>query len=187
MLKFRTAALSAAAVIGFATFAAAQAPAQKDTAHRGMRGQRHGQAEGMRRGGMRGQRGQRGELGRGNRGEFVKDLNLTDAQKSRIKAIHEKYQPQMKKLREDARAQFGTLRDARQKGDTSAAARARFRIQREQLQTRVRALRQQQQNEVRAVLTAEQRSKWDAAQKKRDERMKTRQERMKDRRGGRRA
>src|SRR5215207_10872279 len=110
MLKFRTAALSAAAVIGLATFAAAQAPAPKDTAHRGMRGQRHGQAEGMRRGGMR---GQRGELGRGNRGEFVKDLNLTDAQKSRIKAIHEKYQPQMKKLREDARAQFGTMRDGR--------------------------------------------------------------------------
>ena len=183
MLKFRTAALSAAAVLGFASFAAAQAPAQKDAGHRGMRGERHGQAEGMRRGGMR---GQRGEFGR-QRGEFVKDLNLTDAQKTRIKAIHEKYQPQMKKLREDARAQFGTMRDGRQKGDTSAAARDRFRAQREQLQTRVRALRQQEQNEVRAVLTAEQRTKWDAAQKKREEGMKKRNERMKDRRGGRRA
>ena len=183
MLKFRTAALSAAAVIGFATFAAAQAPAQKGTGHRGMRGERQGQAEGMRRGGMRGQRGE----GRGQRGEFVKDLNLTDTQKSRIKAIHDKYQPQMKKLREDARAQFGTMRDARQKGDTSAAARARFQAQRDQLQTRIRALRQQEQNEVRALLTAEQRTKWDAAQKKREEGMKKRQERMKDRRGGRRA
>ena len=183
MLKFRTAALSAAAVVGFAAFAGAQTPAQKDTAHRGMRGERHGQAEGMRRGGIRGQRGE----GRGQRGEFVKDLNLNDTQKSRIKAIHEKYQPQMKKLREDARAQFGTMRDGRQNGDTSAAARDRFRAQREQLQNRVRALRQQEQNEVRAVLTAEQRTKWDAAQKKREEGMKKRQDRMKNRRGDRRA
>ena len=183
MLKFRTAALSAAAVVGFAVFAGAQTPAPKDTAHRGMRGQHHGKAEGMRRGGMRGQRGE----GRGNRGEFVKDLNLSDTQKSRIKAIHEKYQPQMKKLREDARAQFGTMRDARQKGDTSAAAQARIRAQREQFQNRVRAVRQQEQNEIRAVLTAEQRTKWDAAQKKREEGMKQRQERMKERRGGRRA
>lgn len=184
MLKFRTAALSAAAVIGFAVFAGAQTPAQKDTANRGMRGQHQGRAEGMRRGGMR---GERGAFGRGERGELVKDLNLTDAQKSRIKAIREKYQPQMKQLREDARAQLGTMRDARQKGDTSAAARARFQAQREQLQTRMRALRQQEQNEVRAVLTAEQRTKWDAAQKKREEGMKKRQERTKDRRGGRRA
>ena len=184
MLKFRTAALSAVAVVGFAAFAGAQTPAQKDTAHRGMRGERQGQIQGKARGGMR---GQRGELGRRNHGNFIKDLNLTDAQKTRIKAIHDKYQPLQKQLREDARAQFGTMRDARQKSDTSAAARDRFRAQREQFQTRARALRQQEQNEVRAVLTADQRAKWDAAQKKREDGMKQRQDRMKQRKGGRRA
>lgn len=183
MLKFRTAAMSAVAVVGLAAFAGAQTPAPKDTAHRGMRGDRHGQMEGMRRGGMRGQRGQFGR----HQGQFIKDLNLTDAQKTRIKAIHEKYQPQLKKLREDGRAQFKAIRDSRQKGDTTAAARERFRAQRDQLQNRVRALRQQEQNEVRAVLTADQRAKWDAAQKKREEAMKQRQERMQQRRGGRRA
>ena len=184
MLKFRTAALSAVAVAGLASFAGAQTPAQKDTAERGMRGERHGQVQGKARGGMR---GQRGELGRRNRGDFIKDLNLTDAQKSRIKAIRDKYQPQQQKLREDARAQFGTTRDARQKGDTSAAARDRFRAQREQFQTRARALREQEQNEVRAVLTADQRARWDAAQEKREDGMKQRQQKMQQRRGGRRA
>jgi len=180
MLKFRTAALSAVAVVGLAVVASAQTPAPKDSPHRGMRGERHGQMDGMHRGGMRGQRGQA-------RGEFVKDLNLTDAQKTRIKAIHDKYQPQLRKLREDSRAQFKGIRDARQKGDTSAAARERFRAQREQFQNRARAIRLQEQNEIRAVLTAEQRTKWDAAQKKREDAMKQRQDRMQQRRGGKRA
>jgi Spy/CpxP family protein refolding chaperone len=171
--------MSAVAVVGFAAFAGAQTPAPKDSAHRGMRGERHGKVEGQRR-------GMRGQFGR-QRGEFIKDLNLTDAQKTRIKAIHEKYQPQYKKIREDGRAQFESLRTARQKGDTSAAARERFRVQREQFQNRSRTIRQQEQNEIRAVLTAEQRTRWDAAQKKREDAMKNRQERMKERRGGKRA
>lgn len=182
-MKFRTAAVSAAAVIGLAVIAGAQVPAKPDSAHRGDRGGRHGDIGGMRRGGMH--RG--GMRGFGGEGRLMKDLNLTDAQKSRIKAIHEKYQPQLKKLREDGRAQFKAIRDSRQKGDTTAAARERFRAQRDQLQNRVRALRQQEQNEVRAVLTADQRAKWDAAQKKREDAMKQRQERMQQRRGGRRA
>jgi Spy/CpxP family protein refolding chaperone len=187
MLKFRTAALSAVAVVGLAVAAGAQTPAQKDTTHHGIRGERHGQMDGRHRGAMRGHRGQIGRRNAERRGEFVKDLNLTDAQKTRIKSIHEKYQPQLKKLREDARTQFKGIRDARQKGDTSAAARERFRAQREQFQNRVRTLREQEQNEVRAVLTADQRAKWDAAQKKRENAMKQRHERMQQRRGGKRA
>ncbi|HEX6574069.1 MAG TPA: Spy/CpxP family protein refolding chaperone [Gemmatimonadaceae bacterium] len=184
MVKFRTAAMSAVATIAFAAYAGAQTPAPKDSAHRGMRGDRQGQVDGRKRGehrGMRAQRGQRGEFGR-QRGEFVKDLNLTDAQKSRVKTIHEKYRPQFEKLRADGRAQFESMRNAREKGDTSKVTRDRFRAQREQFQTRAKALRQQQQNEIRAVLTADQRAKWDAAAKKREDAMKKRQERMKDRR-----
>jgi Spy/CpxP family protein refolding chaperone len=83
--------------------------------------------------------------------------------------------------------QFKAIRDARQKGDTSAAARERFRAQREQFQNRVRALREQERNEIRAVLTADQRAKWDAAKAKRENAMKQRHERMQQRRGGKRA
>jgi Spy/CpxP family protein refolding chaperone len=177
MLKFRTAAVSAAAVIGLAVIAGAQVPAKPDSAHRGDRGGRHGDMRGMRRGGMRGERGFGGE------GHLIRDLNLTDAQKSKIKAIHQKYQPQLKTLREQGRTQFESLRSARQKGDTSAAARQRFQAQRQQFLDRVKAVRTQEQNEIRAVLTAEQRAKWDAAEKQREERFKQRQDRMKDRRG----
>jgi Spy/CpxP family protein refolding chaperone len=182
MLKIRTAAMSAVAVIGLAVSAGAQAPAPKqDSAGRGMRhdGGRHGDMRGMHRKGMRGGRGQ---MGRGH-GRLMADLNLTDAQKTRIKAIHEKYQPQFKTLREQGRTQFESLRDARQKGDTSAAARQRFQQQREQFRQRADAIRQQQQNEIRAVLTTEQRAKWDASAKQREERMKQRGERGKQRKG----
>jgi Spy/CpxP family protein refolding chaperone len=182
MSKFKTAAFSAAAVIGLAVFAGAQVPAKPDSTHRGMdRGGRHGQMDGMRRGGMRGERGGFG----GGDGRLMKDLNLTDAQKTKIKAIHEKYQPQFRTLREQGRTQFESLRAARQKGDTSAAARQRFQQQREQFRTRADALRKQEQSEVRAVLTADQRAKWDAAAKQREARFKDRQDRMKERRGGR--
>jgi len=181
MLKFKTAAVSAAAVIGLAVLAGAQVPAKPDSAHRGMgRGERHGEM-GMRRGGMR---GERGGFGRGE-GRLMKDLNLTDAQKTRIKAIHSKYQPQFKALREQGKTQFESMRSARQKGDTSAAARQRFQQQREQFRTRADAIRKQEQAEVRAVLTADQRAKWDAAAKQREARFKERQDRMKDRKGGR--
>ena len=179
MSKIKTAALSAAAVIGLAVLAGAQTPAKPDAGNRGVdRGGRHGQMNGMRRGGMRRERGRFG-----GEGHLMKDLNLTDAQKSTIKAIHEKYQPQFKTLREQGRTQFESLRSTRQKGDTSAATRQRFQQQREQFRQRADALRQQEQNEIRAVLTAEQRAKWDAARKQREERMKQRVDRGKQRRG----
>ena len=178
-MKFKTAAVSAAAVIGLAVLAGAQVPAKPDSAHRGMgRGERHGEM-GMRRGGMRGERGRFG----GGEGRLMKDLNLTDAQKAKIKAIHAKYQPQFKTLREQGKTQFESLRSARQKGDTSAAARQRFQQQREQFRQRADALRTQERNEIRSILTADQRAKWDAAAKQREERFKQRQDRMKNRQG----
>jgi Spy/CpxP family protein refolding chaperone len=143
------------------------------------RGGRHGNMNGMRRGGM-----QRGAM-RGGEGRLMKDLNLTDAQKSKIKAIHTRYQPQYKALREQGKTQFQSLKSARQKGDTSAAARQKFQQQREQFRQRSVALRTQERNEIRGVLTADQRAKWDAAAKQREDRFKQRQERMKERRGAR--
>ena len=182
MSKVRTAALSAAAVVGLAVFAGAQVPAKQDSTVRAG-GPRHGQMDGMRRGGMRGGRGF--ARGMGGDGHLMKDLNLTDAQKTRIKAIHAKYQPQMKSLREQARTQFKAIRDARQKGDTSVAARQRFQAQRQQFQQKVKAVRDQEQSEIRAVLTADQRAKWDAAQKARQARFEKQRQRWEQRKGAR--
>jgi Spy/CpxP family protein refolding chaperone len=118
---------------------------------------------------------------RGDHGKLMADLNLTDAQKNQIKAIHTKYEPQFKALRDQGKSQFGSWKDARQKGDTSAAARAKFKEQREAFRTRSMAIRQQEQNEVRGILTVDQRTKWDAAQAQRKTRMEARMKQMKDR------
>jgi len=172
MSRFRTAAIGAAVVLGMAGVAGAQqTQVQKDTA--GHWNGRHGQM------GQRGMRGQKGM--RGDHGKLMADLKLTDAQKNQIKAIHAKYEPQFKALRGQNKTQFGSMRDARQKGDTSAAARAKFKQSREAFRTRSMALRQQEQNEVRAILTVDQRAKFDAAQADRKAKMEARMKQMKDR------
>jgi len=148
MSRFLTAALGAVVVLGMAGVAGAQAPVRTDN---------HGQ--------MSAEHG-----GRGERGRFMKELNLSDAQKNQIKAIHKKYEPQMKQIREQAKAQFGDMRAARQKGDTSAATRAKF----QQFRERTMAVRQQENSEIRGILTADQRAKWDAAQAQRKQRFEAR-------------
>ncbi|MEO8576725.1 MAG: Spy/CpxP family protein refolding chaperone [Gemmatimonadales bacterium] len=183
MSKIRTAALGAVVALGLATFAGAQVPAKPDSAHRGMRdgGQRRGMMDGRRN--NRGGRGGMGRDGFGG-GRLMKDLNLTDAQKTRIKTVHEKYQPQYKTLREQGRTQFESLRG--QKRDTTAAARQRFQQQREQFRTRSTAIRTQEQNEIRGILTADQRAKWDVAATQRKQRMEGRRrgQMKQQRRGG---
>src|SRR5688572_20119542 len=110
-------------------------------------------------------------------------LFRSEAQRTRIQAIHQKYQPQLRTLREQTGTQMRALKESRQKGDTSAATRARFRQQREQYHQRLRAVMEQERNEIRGVLTAEQRTKWDAAAKQRAERGEQRRQRMQNRRG----
>lgn len=174
MSRFRTAALGAVVVLGLAGVAGAQAQTRPDNAGRGMH-------DGMGRHGHMGARGDR--KGRGDHDKFMSELKLTDAQKSQLKAIHAKYEPQVRALRDHEKAQFGNIRDMRQKGDTSAAARARIKQQREQFRQRLTALRQQEENEVRGVLTADQRVKWDAAQAQRKQRMEQ-MKRNRQNRGG---
>lgn len=108
---------------------------------------------------FRGRRGERGMKRRANRGEFAK-LNLTDAQKSQIKAIHQKYQPQAKPLIESMRPAMDNARAARQRGDT-AAARTAFNGTAD-ARTKLQALREQERTEIRAVLTPEQQKTFDA-------------------------
>ena len=163
MTNIRTVAMAAVLAMGMAGIAGAQDQMRREGPGRGMRhrGAQHG--------------------------HMMKDLNLSDAQKARIKAIQEKYRPQMEALADQNRNQFRTLRNARQKGDTSAAARARAQQQREQFRQRVTTLRGQQLAEVRTVLTTEQQAKWDARSKERRSRMEGRRGGMKERRGQRRS
>jgi Spy/CpxP family protein refolding chaperone len=99
--------------------------------------------------------GRNGEM----RGAF-RGVTLTDAQKTQMKAIHQKYAPQFKPLTESMRPAMTEARSARQRGD-SAAARAAF-ARTADTRAKVEALRQQERNEVRGILTAEQQRAFDA-------------------------
>ena len=103
----------------------------------------------------------RGEFHRRKGGrEFFADLNLTDAQKTQIKAIREKYKAQFQSIRTQQKPLIDAARAARQRGDTAA-----FRSNMQQARNLAQPLRTQEQNEIRNVLTAEQRAKLDARQK----------------------
>jgi Spy/CpxP family protein refolding chaperone len=104
--------------------------------------------------------------GPGGRDGFGRDLNLTDAQKTQIKAIRQKYQPQNEVLRTQAKPYMEAAKAARQKGDTAA-----FRSNMEKAHQLMKnaSYRTQEQAEIRAVLTPEQQAKFDARAKERAE------------------
>ncbi|MBA3645216.1 MAG: Spy/CpxP family protein refolding chaperone [Gemmatimonadaceae bacterium] len=84
-------------------------------------------------------------------------LNLSEAQKTQIKAIHTRYEPQLRASRDQAKPFLEAARAARQKGDT-AAVRANLEKAR-QLSS---GIRQQEMSEVRAVFTPAQRAQADS-------------------------
>ncbi|MGI8508749.1 MAG: Spy/CpxP family protein refolding chaperone [Gemmatimonadaceae bacterium] len=106
---------------------------------------------------------------RGHNNKMMADLNLTGAQQAQVKAIHAKYEPQIKAEREKMRPQMEAARAARAKGDTSAvrANRANARGATGPMQQ----IHQQEMAEVRAILTPAQQQKFDT--------MKTRGDHMK--------
>ena len=97
------------------------------------------------------------------RGEFGRDLNLTDAQKAQIKVIRAKYKPQNDALRAQAKPYMEAARAARQKGDTVG-----FRTNMEkarQVMQGGQSARTQETAEIRNILTPDQQAKFDARQK----------------------
>ena len=145
MSSVRTLALGALMIVGVAGVSAAQSTTTPPAPRAG--------AE------MRGRKGPGG-------GEFGRDLNLTDAQKAQIKAIHQKYQPQNEALRAQAKPFMEAARAARQKGDSAAF---RSNIEKARQLTQGASFRTQERAEIRAVLTPDQQAKFDAREKTRGE------------------
>jgi len=157
MLRFQTVALGAALLLGMATAATAQ------QGERGDRGER-GRGE-WRRGGpmaMRHHGGQR----------VFRGVNLTEEQRTQVRALHERYREQFAALRESTKPDLQAAREARQKGDTAAARAAfeRTNDEREQM----KALVEKRQGEIRNLLTAEQRTVYDRNLQALKERMERR-------------
>lgn len=158
-MKVRSLALGAMLVVGVATVAEAQASSTPRTyPERGAYGR------------DRDKMGQRGPGRMGRRGDFRlgRDLNLTEAQRTQVAAIHQKYQPQHRALHDRARPFLDAARAARQNWDSAGYRTNSERAQ--QVLSGSAALRTQEMAEIRNVLTAEQRTKFDARQKEIGER-----------------
>ena len=132
MKVIRIATLAAALCVGMTSVAAAQSTEPQ---------QGQGQGEARRGGGMG--------------GTLLKDITLTDAQKGQVKAIRDKYVPQLMELRKAEQAT----------GTRDEASRAK-----------ATDIMNKQAAEIRAILTADQqvtfdknlaemKAKWDARQK----------------------
>lgn len=150
--RFLTIFSAAAATAALATFGMAQdqpsTPAPEKKAEKrsrafGKKGDALGMHPGM-RGGMMGMRGMRGMRFGGLRG-----IQLTDAQKEQIKAIHEANKPN------DAnREEMKTLMQAKRAGTITAEQEARLKAIHESAKTRMKDVHAQILN----VLTAEQKA-----------------------------
>lgn len=119
----------------------------------------------------------REEHGKGHGfGHFYQELGLTDAQQTQVRAIHQRYQPQMQQLNATARQHRQAARDAIQRGDTAAAraAREQARAAMEQTRAQRQQLHDAMQAEIRAILTPEQQTRFDALRAAHRERMQER-------------
>lgn len=92
----------------------------------------------------RAERGERGRMQGRQMGGLFRDIELTDAQKAQMKAIHERYRPQMQALRPER----GERRDSTARPDSATRAQAL-------------ALMTRRNAEIRSVLTADQQATFD--------------------------
>lgn len=146
--------VGAALALALTAESQAQAPAQGDSVQRQRGEARRGRPDGDRRG-MRQQRMKQA----GQRGLF-RGIELTQAQRDQMKGVNDRYRPQFQALRESMKPHAQAAREARQRGDTAAARAAWERTS--DAREKSRALMEQQRSEIRALLTGEQREKFDS-------------------------
>lgn len=164
--KFSTVLSIAVAVFAFSAFAAAQdtaTPAPKDNAVK----QERGEGRGWKRHGIRGEgfRGMR--HGRGPGMMFLRGIDLSEAQKTQLKAIHEANKPD-----EATMTEMRTLREAKKAGTLTAEQTERMKAMHEQFRSKGESIRQQ----VLAVLTPEQRQQIETRKEEMKKRMQERRE-----------
>lgn len=116
--------------------------------------------------------GKRGKGGRHGRAELserlAEKLNLTDAQKSQLRAINEGFRANNKATFESSRALRQELREAKKANDT--AKLEALKPQLEAQRTQMRQLREAHQAQIVAILTPEQRAQWEALKAEREQR-----------------
>jgi Spy/CpxP family protein refolding chaperone len=91
---------------------------------------------------------------------LLRGITLSDAEKTRVKAIHTKYVAEAKPLRDSLRPALQKLRAARQAGDSAAVkvALEKATVEREKMW----AVMERQRAEIRSALTPENQKVYDA-------------------------
>jgi Spy/CpxP family protein refolding chaperone len=91
---------------------------------------------------------------------LLRGITLSDAEKTRVKAIHTRYAAEAKPLRDSLRPALQKVRAARQAGDSAAVkvALENATVERE----KVRAVMERQRAEIRSALTPENQKSYDA-------------------------
>lgn len=91
---------------------------------------------------------------------LLRGITLSDAEKTRVKAIHTRYAAEAKPLRDSLRPALQKVRAARQAGDSAAVkvALEKATIERE----KVRAVMERQRAEIRSALAPENQKLYDA-------------------------
>ena len=177
MARLRTALFGLALLAGSASIAAAQTatPGTPPAAGRqdSVRRRPHGDMK----------HGKRAGGGRGMRALF-RGVQLTPEQRTQVRQIAAKYQPQRQELAKSMQPAMADVRAARQRGD-SAAAKAAF-ARTADTRAKLQALRDQQLRDVRAILTPTQQQAFDRNVTQVKERME-KQHQNRGRRHGRRA
>jgi periplasmic protein CpxP/Spy len=120
-----------------------------------------GPQEGPRPGGPRGERGfgPRGGGGPGGPIGFLRDLNLTDAQKAQVKQIVDGFESSTKELREKMRGLRGGDHDVLKDGGFDEAAVRSTAQARASIEVELQVARARMLSQVYNVLTAEQKAK----------------------------
>lgn len=114
--------------------------------------------------------GKHGRDGRGGEfsARFADKLDLTDAQKQQLAEVQKTFREQNKTFFDSMRQTRQDLKAARDAGDTARldALKGTMASQREQM----KALHEQQKARIMALLTPEQRAKWETLKEERKER-----------------
>jgi len=110
-----------------------------------------------------------GKHGRGEFGEkFAEKLNLTDAQKEQIRTIRTNNREQNKAFFEQSRATFEQFREAKKANDTAKLEQLKPALETQRAQ--MKQFREAERQQILALLTPEQRTKFDALQQEREAR-----------------
>lgn len=102
-------------------------------------------------------------------GRVAQALSLTDSQKADVQKLFEQQRPQMQALHQQIRDNHEKVQAALEAGNADAAAVGQLVIQGHALMKQAKTQRDQTSQAVRALLTPEQQTKFDALQSLREE------------------